>query len=82
MNLFQANRDPVAFNKPDEFLPERWLGGYKGRTDLLGEGGAKLGTPHLTYGAGRRVCPGIDGKFFENCSLKEWCSILTRHLSG
>ncbi|KAH8701134.1 putative cytochrome P450 phenylacetate 2-hydroxylase [Talaromyces proteolyticus] len=60
MNLFGANRDPTAFDRPNEFLPERWLGGRKGRTDLLGEGRDKLGTPHLTYGAGRRACPGID----------------------
>lgn len=63
MNLFAGNRDPTAFDRPDEFLPERWLDGRKGRTDLFGEGGDKLGVPHLTYGAGRRVCPGIDGKY-------------------
>ncbi|KAF2128862.1 putative cytochrome P450 phenylacetate 2-hydroxylase [Dothidotthia symphoricarpi CBS 119687] len=60
MNLMAGNRDPVAFDHPDEFLPERWLDGHKGRTDLLVEGGEKLGVTHLTYGAGRRVCPGID----------------------
>ena len=63
MNLFAGNRDPTAFDRPDEFPPERWLDGRKGRTDLFGEGGDKLGVPHLTYGAGRRVCPGIDGKY-------------------
>ena len=63
MNLFAGNRDPTAFDRPDEFLPERWVDGRKGRTDLPGEGGDKLGVPHLTYGAGRRVCPGIDSKF-------------------
>jgi cytochrome P450 len=62
MNLFQANRDPIAFDRPNKFLPERWLDEHKGRTDLLVEGGDKIGTPHLRYGAGRRVCPGIDGK--------------------
>ncbi|KAI0458560.1 putative cytochrome P450 phenylacetate 2-hydroxylase [Xylaria acuta] len=60
MNLYAGNRDPAAFDRPDEYLPERWLGGRKGRTDLLTEGGDKLGVSHLTYGAGRRVCPGID----------------------
>lgn len=60
MNLFAGNRDLTVFDRPDEYLPERWLDGRKGRTDMLGEGGDKLGVPHLTYGAGRRVCPGID----------------------
>ncbi|KAI0399289.1 putative cytochrome P450 phenylacetate 2-hydroxylase [Xylaria palmicola] len=60
MNLFAGNRDPTAFDQPDTFLPERWLNGRKGRTDMPGEGGDKIGVPHLTYGAGRRVCPGID----------------------
>ncbi|KAF2260128.1 putative cytochrome P450 phenylacetate 2-hydroxylase [Lojkania enalia] len=60
MNLMAANRDPIAFDRPDEFIPERWMNGHKGRTDLLSEGGDKLGVTHLTYGAGRRVCPGID----------------------
>ncbi|KAF2272504.1 putative cytochrome P450 phenylacetate 2-hydroxylase [Westerdykella ornata] len=60
MNLMAGNRDPVAFDRPDEFLPERWMNGRKGRTDLMGEGGDKIGVTHLTYGAARRVCPGID----------------------
>lgn len=60
MSLFAGNRDPTAFGRPDEFLSERWLDGRKGRTDLFGEGGDKLGVPHWTYGTGRRVCPGID----------------------
>ncbi|KAI1322612.1 putative cytochrome P450 phenylacetate 2-hydroxylase [Xylariaceae sp. FL0255] len=60
MNLYAGNHDPTAFDHPDDFLPERWLDGRKGRTDLFTEGGDKLGVPHLTYGAGRRVCPGID----------------------
>lgn len=59
-NLMAANHDPVAFDRPGEYLPERWLDGRKGRTDMPGEGGDKLGVPHLTYGCGRRVCPGID----------------------
>lgn len=58
MGLFAGNRDPTA-----EFLPERWLDGRKGRTDLFGEGGDKLGVPHWTCGTGRRVCPGIDSKY-------------------
>lgn len=62
MNLFAANHDSAVFDEPDKFLPDRWLNGHKGRTDTLSEGGEKVGVPHLTYGAGRRVCPGIDSK--------------------
>ncbi|KAL2279970.1 hypothetical protein FJTKL_13107 [Diaporthe vaccinii] len=60
MNLMAGNRDPVAFDHPEEFIPERWLNGRKARTDQPGGGGEKLGVAHLTYGCGRRVCPGID----------------------
>lgn len=69
MNLFAGNRDPTTFDRPNEFLPERWLDGHKGRTDLHGEPGDKLGVPHLTYGAGRRICPGIDSEFFASPDL-------------
>lgn len=62
MNLMACNRDPAVFDQPNEYLPERWLDGHKGRTDLKGEVGDKIGVTHLTYGAGRRVCPGIDSK--------------------
>lgn len=71
MNLLAANRDPVSFDRPEEFLPERWLNGCKGRTDLQQEGGDKLGVTHLTYGAGRRVCPGIDSRFHPSSSNHE-----------
>lgn len=68
MNLMAGNRDPVAFNHPEEFIPERWLDGRKGRTDLPGQGGEKLGVAHLTYGCGRRVCPGIDSTCRTKCA--------------
>ena len=42
-NLFASNHNPTAFDRPDDFLPERWLDGRKGRTDMPGEGGDKLG---------------------------------------
>lgn len=63
MNLMAGNRDPVAFDRPEEYLPERWLEGRKGRTDMPGQSGEKLGVTHLTYGCGRRVCPGIDSTY-------------------
>lgn len=59
-----ANRDPVAFDRPNEFLPERWMDNRKGRTDSFEKGGEKVGVAHLTYGCGRRVCPGFESTFF------------------
>lgn len=59
-NLMAGNRGPVAFDRPNEYLPERWLEGRRGRTDMPGEGGHELGVTHLTYGCCRRVCLGID----------------------
>ena len=72
MNLFACNHDPKAFDRPNEKIPERWLDGRKGRTDLLGGGAHKIGVPHLTYGAGRRVCPGIDSMY---CCLDSLCAV-------
>ncbi|XP_050377797.1 cytochrome P450 736A117-like [Argentina anserina] len=54
VNVWQIGRDPKSFNhKPEEFEPERFLGvnsglSYKG-TDF----------EYLPFGAGRRLCPGI-----------------------
>ena len=62
MNCFACNRDPAVYNSPDEFIPERWMNGNVGRTDNVTTN-TKLGIPHLTYGAGRRVCPGSDSKY-------------------
>lgn len=59
-NLMAASRDPIAFDRPNKYISERWLDGRKGRTDIPGEGGDKLSVTHLTYGCSRRVCPGID----------------------
>ncbi|KAF8582383.1 putative cytochrome P450 phenylacetate 2-hydroxylase [Ramaria rubella] len=60
MNCFACNRDPAAYDSPDEFIPERWMNGHTGKTDSIEKSVEKLGVPHLTYGAGRRVCPGIE----------------------
>ena len=65
-NSFQINRDPVRYDFPDEFVPERWINGHDGRTDQLGWTGPKIGVPHLTHGAGRRMCLGIPS----TCAIK------------
>lgn len=74
MNCFACNRDPAAYDDPDSFIPERWMNGHRGRTDTADVGAEKIGVPHLTYGAGRRVCPGIDSR----CLLILMESVLTK----
>ncbi|KAJ6458944.1 cytochrome P450 [Mycena vitilis] len=50
------NRDPQRYDLPEEFLPERWMDGHYGRTDVKQP---KVGVPHLNHGAGRRGCMGV-----------------------
>ncbi|KAI4458913.1 cytochrome p450 [Holotrichia oblita] len=47
-----ACRDPENFSRPDEFLPERWLGEEKSKT--LSSSTFLL----LPFGCGKRQCPG------------------------
>jgi hypothetical protein len=63
MNCYACNRDPAVYDQPEMFIPERWMNGHRGRTDSTAVEAEKIGVPHLTYGAGRRVCPGIDSKY-------------------
>lgn len=63
-NSFQINRDPVAYDSPEEFLPERWLNSHQGHTETSGVVGDKIGVPHMSHGTGRRYCPGVHSKCF------------------
>lgn len=60
-NSYQINRDPERHDFPEEFKPERWMADHYGRTDMVG---AKKGVPHLTHGAGHRMCMGITSMHF------------------
>lgn len=49
-NLWAALRDPNLYDKPDEFIPERWL-------PLPGEE-PPLDSAKIGFGIGRRICSG------------------------
>ncbi|KAJ7020855.1 cytochrome P450 [Mycena alexandri] len=55
-NSYQINRDSQRYDYPQEFIPERWMDGHYGRTDIKQP---KVGVPHLNHGAGRRACMGV-----------------------
>ncbi|RCV12630.1 hypothetical protein SEVIR_2G294800v4 [Setaria viridis] len=54
VNVWAIGRDPAAWDAPDEFRPERFVGGsapldFRGTDYQL-----------IPFGAGRRICPGIN----------------------
>ncbi|XP_034580865.1 cytochrome P450 76M5-like [Setaria viridis] len=53
VNLWAIGRDPTVWPRPEEFLPERFLG--KQAADFRG-----LDFAYKPFGAGRRMCPGLD----------------------
>ena len=48
-------RDPEAFDRPEEFNPERWLTGDK----------EKMSKAHLPFSTGPRACIGRNIAYFE-----------------
>ncbi|KAI9154662.1 3-hydroxyphenylacetate 6-hydroxylase [Paramyrothecium foliicola] len=70
-NSYQINRDSAAYDRPDQFIPERWMNGHQGRTDTI-DVVDKIGVPHMGHGAGRRLClgvPGVNKSFYGVLSL-------------
>ncbi len=58
LNVWGLNHDPTRFPSPDVFDPDRYIG----RTLLASEYAASADfekRDHYSYGAGRRICPGI-----------------------
>ncbi|CAI0456495.1 unnamed protein product [Linum tenue] len=51
INVWAINRDPVAWDDPDSFMPERFL---DSKVDVRGKD-----FELLPFGGGRRVCPGM-----------------------
>ncbi|KAK2460404.1 hypothetical protein APHAL10511_007569 [Amanita phalloides] len=57
-NLYFIYRDERYFDRPDEFVPERFLKHPFGLKDNVTDDPARR--PNLHFGGGRRVCPGIN----------------------
>ncbi|KAH6834012.1 hypothetical protein C2S53_004814 [Perilla frutescens var. hirtella] len=68
INTWSIGRDPIAWDSPEEFLPERFLGKD---VDMLGSNFALL-----PFGSGRRRCPGY------NLGLKIVRTMLANLLHG
>lgn len=57
-NLNALHWDPKRFPDPFSFIPERYLG-HPNRSAVYAAGGDVMDRDHFTFGAGRRICPGI-----------------------
>ncbi|CAL4966154.1 unnamed protein product [Urochloa decumbens] len=68
VNAWAIARDPAAWDRPDEFVPERFAGG-----DDLTAADYLLGQDFrfVPFGAGRRGCPGVG---FAVPSMEAWSS--------
>ncbi|KAF8700085.1 hypothetical protein HU200_034448 [Digitaria exilis] len=53
LNLWTISRDPIYWEEPDKFAPERFEGEHT--PNFLG-----LDFEFIPFGAGRRICPGIN----------------------
>lgn len=81
-NSFQINRDPSAYDNPDMFIPERWMNGHQGRTDISGIAGDKIGVPHMGHGVGRRLCLGVPSTYFRHIFPPLLLIPITCHISN
>ncbi|XP_030490755.2 trimethyltridecatetraene synthase [Cannabis sativa] len=71
VNTWSLGRDPSAWDKPDEFRPERFLEPDKMGVDINGQS-----FELLPFGSGRRMCPGY------SLGIKMISSILANMLHG
>lgn len=57
LNAYGMFHDERYYDRPEEFLPERWLKNQYGVRSLEDDDQARR--PNLFFGGGRRVCPGM-----------------------
>ncbi|KAK3123612.1 hypothetical protein QOZ80_8AG0633570 [Eleusine coracana subsp. coracana] len=53
-NSWAIMRDPAAWERPDEFVPERWFQDGAAKMDFRGKE-----FEFVPFGSGRRLCPGL-----------------------
>lgn len=56
LNVWAMHHDERRWERPDDFIPERFASHPKLASQYTSDGPAR---DHFGYGAGRRVCPGI-----------------------
>ncbi|CAL5074976.1 unnamed protein product [Urochloa decumbens] len=59
VNAWALGRDPKSWDKADEFMPERFIG-CGSTTSSVDDDFKGRGFRFLPFGAGRRICPGIN----------------------
>lgn len=57
-NINNLHWDSAFFEEPFKFKPERYLN-HPHRSAVYAAGGDVMARDHFTFGAGRRICPGI-----------------------
>ncbi|EHY61263.1 hypothetical protein HRR90_009033 [Exophiala dermatitidis] len=82
LNWWAINYDPDHWDRPDEFMPERFLG-----YDLPAASYLNIADPnqrdHFSYGAGRRVCPGVhvaEKSLYLNIARVVWAFNISKKL--
>ena len=74
------NNDPTHWDRPDEFMPERYLNHPLSAAAYLNAADPN-DRDHFSYGAGRRVCPGVhlaEKSLFLNISRVLWAFDLSK----
>jgi cytochrome P450 len=74
------NHDPSRWEKPDEFMPERYLNHPLPAAAYLNAANPN-DRDHFSYGAGRRVCPGVhiaEKSLFLNIARVLWAFNLSK----
>ncbi|KAK8196771.1 hypothetical protein M8818_006938 [Zalaria obscura] len=84
LNWWAVHKNPAIWEDPEEFRPERYL-----KYDLPAAAYLNVADPmerdHLSYGAGRRVCPGIhvaEKSMFINIARMIWAFDISKKMGA